>query len=45
MYPIGANGGSQAVLGTPGVLAWSLARAATPAEGLAAYQAARLRRP
>ncbi len=41
MYPIGANGGSQAVVDAR-VLAWSLARAATPAEGLAAYQAARL---
>jgi 2-polyprenyl-6-methoxyphenol hydroxylase-like FAD-dependent oxidoreductase len=45
MYPIGANGGSQAVLDAR-ILAWSLARAlscsGTPAEGLAAYQAARL---
>ncbi len=41
MYPIGANGGSQAVVDAR-VLAWSLARADTPAEGLAAYQAARL---
>ena len=41
MYPIGANGGSQAVVDAR-VLAWSLARAATPAEGLAAYEAARL---
>jgi 2-polyprenyl-6-methoxyphenol hydroxylase-like FAD-dependent oxidoreductase len=41
MYPIGANGGSQAVLDAR-VLAWSLARAATPAQGLAAYEAARL---
>jgi acyl-CoA synthetase (AMP-forming)/AMP-acid ligase II len=44
MYPIGANGGSQAVLDAR-VLAWSLARAlsssGTPAEGLAAYEAAR----
>jgi 2-polyprenyl-6-methoxyphenol hydroxylase-like FAD-dependent oxidoreductase len=44
MYPIGANGGSQAVLDAR-VLAWSLARAAsssgTPAEGLAAYESAR----
>ena len=40
MYPIGANGGSQAVVDAR-VLAWSLARAATPAEGLAAYEAAR----
>ena len=41
MYPVGANGGSQAVVDAR-VLAWSLARAATPAEGLAAYEAARL---
>ena len=45
MYPIGANGGSQAVVDAR-VLAWSLARAlsssGTAAEGLAAYQAARL---
>ena len=41
MYPIGANGGSQAVVDAR-VLAWSLARAATPAEDLAAYEAARL---
>jgi 5-methylphenazine-1-carboxylate 1-monooxygenase len=45
MYPIGANGGSQAVLDAR-ILAWSLARAlstsGTPAEGLAAYEAARL---
>ena len=41
MYPIGANGGSQAVVDAR-VLAASLARAATPAEGLAAYEAARL---
>jgi 2-polyprenyl-6-methoxyphenol hydroxylase-like FAD-dependent oxidoreductase len=44
MYPIGANGGSQAVLDAR-VLAWSLARAlsssGSPAEGLAAYEAAR----
>ncbi len=40
MYPIGANGGSQAVVDAR-VLAWSLARAATVAEGLAAYEAAR----
>jgi 2-polyprenyl-6-methoxyphenol hydroxylase-like FAD-dependent oxidoreductase len=44
MYPIGANGGSQAVLDAR-VLAWSLACAlsssGTPAEGLAAYEAAR----
>ena len=44
MYPVGANGGSQAVLDAR-VLAWSLARAAAsggdPARGLAAYEAAR----
>jgi 2-polyprenyl-6-methoxyphenol hydroxylase-like FAD-dependent oxidoreductase len=37
---IGANGGSQAVVDAR-VLAWSLAQAGTPAEGLAAYEAAR----
>ena len=45
MYPIGANGGSQAVVDAR-VLAWSLARAQRssggPADGLAAYQAERL---
>ena len=41
MYPIGANGGSQAVVDAR-VLAWSLTREAAPAEGLAAYEAARL---
>jgi 2-polyprenyl-6-methoxyphenol hydroxylase-like FAD-dependent oxidoreductase len=45
MYPIGANGGSQAVVDAR-VLAWSLARAlsssGTPAEGLAAYESQRL---
>ncbi|HEX3306286.1 MAG TPA: flavin-dependent oxidoreductase [Streptosporangiaceae bacterium] len=44
MYPIGANGGSQAVLDAR-MLAWSLARALSssgdPAEGLAAYEDAR----
>jgi 2-polyprenyl-6-methoxyphenol hydroxylase-like FAD-dependent oxidoreductase len=44
MYPVGANGGSQAVVDAR-VLAWSLARAlsssGSPAEGLAAYEAAR----
>ena len=44
MYPVGANGGSQAIVDAR-VLAWSLARAlsssGTPAEGLAAYEAAR----
>jgi 2-polyprenyl-6-methoxyphenol hydroxylase-like FAD-dependent oxidoreductase len=45
MYPIGANGGSQAVLDAR-VLAWSLARAlsssGSPAEGVAAYELQRL---
>jgi 2-polyprenyl-6-methoxyphenol hydroxylase-like FAD-dependent oxidoreductase len=45
MYPIGANGGSQAVVDAR-VLAWSMARAlsssGTPAEGLAAYESQRL---
>ncbi len=45
MYPVGANGGSQAIVDAR-MLAWSLARArsssGTPAEGLAAYEAARL---
>ena len=44
MYPIGANGGSQAVVDAR-VLAWSLARARSsggPADGLAAYRAERL---
>ncbi|MGK5559030.1 flavin-dependent oxidoreductase [Actinomadura kijaniata] len=40
MYPIGSNGGSQAVIDAR-VLAWELARAADPAAGLAAYEAAR----
>ena len=40
MYPVGANGGSQAIVDAR-VLARSLARAGTPAEGLAAYEAAR----
>ena len=40
MYPIGANGGSQAVIDAR-VLAYSLAHAATPADGLAAYEMAR----
>ena len=40
MYPIGANGGSQAVIDAR-VLARSLARAATPANGLAGYEMAR----
>ena len=41
MYPIGSNGGSQAVIDAR-VLALELARTADPAEGLAAYQAERL---
>jgi 2-polyprenyl-6-methoxyphenol hydroxylase-like FAD-dependent oxidoreductase len=45
MYPVGANGGSQAVVDGR-VLAWSLARSLAspggPAEGVAAYEAARL---
>jgi 2-polyprenyl-6-methoxyphenol hydroxylase-like FAD-dependent oxidoreductase len=45
MYPVGANGGSQAVLDAR-VLAWWLARGRAagggPADGLAAYEAARL---
>ncbi len=45
MYPVGANGGSQAIVDAR-VLAWSLARAlsssGSPADGLAAYEAARL---
>jgi 2-polyprenyl-6-methoxyphenol hydroxylase-like FAD-dependent oxidoreductase len=41
MYPIGSNGGSQAIIDAR-VLARELARAATPAEGLAGYEAARL---
>jgi 5-methylphenazine-1-carboxylate 1-monooxygenase len=45
MYPVGANGGSQAVVDAR-VLAWWLARARaagdSPAGGLAAYEAARL---
>ena len=40
MYPIGANGGSQAVIDAR-VLAYSLAHAATPADGLATYEMAR----
>jgi 2-polyprenyl-6-methoxyphenol hydroxylase-like FAD-dependent oxidoreductase len=40
MYPVGANGGSQAIVDAR-MLAYSLARAATPADGLAAYEAAR----
>ncbi|MFI0486093.1 flavin-dependent oxidoreductase [Actinomadura sp. 9N215] len=40
MYPIGSNGGSQAILDAR-VLAHELARAAGPAEGLAGYERAR----
>ncbi|MEU5879331.1 flavin-dependent oxidoreductase [Spirillospora sp. NPDC047279] len=40
MYPIGSNGGSQAILDAR-VLAYELARAASPAGGLAAYDRAR----
>ena len=40
MYPVGANGGSQAIVDGR-VLAYSLARAAAPAQGLADYEAAR----
>ncbi|MGI5163607.1 flavin-dependent oxidoreductase [Spirillospora sp. CA-253888] len=40
MYPIGSNGGSQAVIDAR-VLAWELARAADPEKGLAAYELAR----
>ena len=41
MYPIGSNGGSQAIIDAR-VLARALATAATPADGLAAYEAERL---
>jgi 2-polyprenyl-6-methoxyphenol hydroxylase-like FAD-dependent oxidoreductase len=41
MYPIGSNGGSQAIIDAR-VLARELASAAAPADGLAAYEAARL---
>jgi 2-polyprenyl-6-methoxyphenol hydroxylase-like FAD-dependent oxidoreductase len=41
MYPIGSNGGSQAIIDAR-VLASELASAADPAGGLAAYEAARL---
>jgi 2-polyprenyl-6-methoxyphenol hydroxylase-like FAD-dependent oxidoreductase len=40
MYPIGANGGSQAIVDAR-VLAWCLASSASCEEGLAAYEAAR----
>lgn len=41
MYPVGSNGGSQAIIDAR-VLARCLSRAATPEEGLAAYEAERL---
>jgi 5-methylphenazine-1-carboxylate 1-monooxygenase len=41
MYPIGANGGSQAIVDGR-VLALALSSSESPAEGLAAYEAARL---
>jgi 2-polyprenyl-6-methoxyphenol hydroxylase-like FAD-dependent oxidoreductase len=41
MYPVGANGGSQAIVDGR-VLAWFLGSSGNPAEGLAAYEAARL---
>ena len=40
MYPVGSNGGSQAVIDAR-VLALKLAGANTPEEGLAAYETAR----
>ena len=40
MYPLGSNGGSQAVLDAR-ALAYELSRASSPQEGLAAYDAAR----
>jgi 5-methylphenazine-1-carboxylate 1-monooxygenase len=40
MYPVGSNGGSQAVLDAR-VLAWELAQTDDPVEALAAYEAAR----
>lgn len=43
MYPIGSNGGSQAVIDAR-VLAFELARVQDPAAGLAAYERARLDR-
>jgi 2-polyprenyl-6-methoxyphenol hydroxylase-like FAD-dependent oxidoreductase len=43
MYPIGSNGGTQAVVDAR-VLAFELARAADPAAGLAAYESARVAR-
>lgn len=41
MYPMGSNGGTQAIIDAR-VLAWHLWHAATPEEGLAAYERARL---
>lgn len=41
MYPIGSNGGTQAIIDAR-VLAYELAGAATPQDGLAAYEKARL---
>jgi 2-polyprenyl-6-methoxyphenol hydroxylase-like FAD-dependent oxidoreductase len=41
MYPIGSNGGSQAIIDAR-VLAYELASAATPAAGLTGYERARL---
>jgi len=41
MYPVGSNGGSQAILDAP-VLARCLSRAGTVEQGLAAYEAERL---
>jgi len=40
MYPVGSNGGSQAILDAR-VLAWELARTGEPVQALAAYEAAR----
>jgi 2-polyprenyl-6-methoxyphenol hydroxylase-like FAD-dependent oxidoreductase len=40
MYPVGSNGGSQAILDAR-VLAWELAHKKDPIEGLAAYEGAR----
>jgi 2-polyprenyl-6-methoxyphenol hydroxylase-like FAD-dependent oxidoreductase len=40
MYPLGSNGGSQAVVDAR-VLAYELARASAPEDGLASYDAAR----
>ncbi|MDQ4103106.1 MAG: flavin-dependent oxidoreductase [Actinomycetota bacterium] len=43
MYPMGSNGGTQAIIDGR-VLAWELARADDPVTGLAAYEAARRER-